>query len=106
MEEQLSGWKRDFLRAHERIVGMFARSEPRKRSLAYAQGRLRGCQRKNGWQLAERMGEAKPDPVQTCWIGPAGMRIRCGARCAIAHSLPTMARDCGSAGQGSKGERL
>jgi len=52
------------LRAHGRIAGWFARSEPRERSLAYVQGLLSGCERKNGWQLAEWMGESAPYAVQ------------------------------------------
>jgi SRSO17 transposase len=43
---------------------LFARSEARERSLAYLQGLLSHCERKNGWQLAEWMGEAAPYRVQ------------------------------------------
>jgi len=64
MEKRLSGWKRELLRCHDRIAGLFARSEVRERSLAYLQGLLSGCERKNGWQLAEWMGEAAPYRVQ------------------------------------------
>jgi SRSO17 transposase len=64
MEKRLSGWKRELLRAHGLIADLFARSEPRARSLAYLQGLLSGCERKNGWQLAEWMGEAAPYAVQ------------------------------------------
>ncbi|MEO6912049.1 MAG: IS701 family transposase [Edaphobacter sp.] len=64
MEKRLSGWKRELLRSHGRIAGLFARSEPRERSLAYVQGLLSGCERKNGWQLAEWMGEEAPYAVQ------------------------------------------
>jgi len=64
MEKRLSGWKRELLRAHGLIADRFARSEPRARSLAYLQGLLSGCERKNGWQLAEWMGEAAPYAVQ------------------------------------------
>jgi SRSO17 transposase len=64
MEKRLSGWKRELLRAHGLIADLFARSEPRARSLAYLQGLLSGCERKNGWQLAEWMGEAAPYRVQ------------------------------------------
>src|ERR1035438_7174059 len=63
MEKGLAGWKRELLRAHGLIAELFARSEPRARSLAYLQGLLSGCERKNGWQL-EWMGEAAPYPVQ------------------------------------------
>jgi SRSO17 transposase len=64
MEKRLSGWKRELLRCHDRIAGLFARSEARERSLAYLQGLLSQCERKNGWQLAEWMGEAAPYRVQ------------------------------------------
>ena len=64
MEKRLAGWKRELLRAHGLIAELFARSEPRARSLAYSQGLLSGCERKNGWQLAEWMGEAAPYAVQ------------------------------------------
>jgi SRSO17 transposase len=64
MEKRLSGWKRELLRAHGRIAGLFARSEVRERSYTYLQGLLSHCERKNGWQLAEWMGEAAPHRVQ------------------------------------------
>src|SRR5271157_5926386 len=64
MEKRLAGWKRELVRAHGLIAELFARSEPRARSLAYLQGWLSGCERKNGWQLAEWMGEAAPYAVQ------------------------------------------
>jgi SRSO17 transposase len=64
MEKRLSGWKRELLRAHGLIADLFARSEPRARSLAYLQGLLSGCERKNSWQLAEWMEEASPYRVQ------------------------------------------
>src|ERR1035438_504110 len=64
MEKRLSGWKRELLRSHDRIAGLFARSEARERSLSYLQGLLSHCERKNGWQLAEWMGEAAPYRVQ------------------------------------------
>ena len=64
MEKRLSGWKRELVRAHGLIAGLFARSELRARSLGYVQGLLSGCERKNGWQLAEWLGEATPYAVQ------------------------------------------
>ena len=64
MEKRRSGWKRELLRAHGLIAGLFARSELRARSLGYVQGLLSGCERKNGWQLAEWLGEATPYAVQ------------------------------------------
>jgi SRSO17 transposase len=64
MEKRISGWKRELLRSHDRVAGLFARSEVRERSLAYLQGLLSHCERKNSWQLAEWMGEASPYRVQ------------------------------------------
>jgi SRSO17 transposase len=64
MEKRLSGWKRELLRAHSLIADLFVRSEPRARSLAYLQGLLGSCERKNGWQLAEWMEEASPYRMQ------------------------------------------
>lgn len=64
MERRLTGWKRELFVAHERIAGLFARSEARERSLAYLQGLLSHCERKNGWQLAEWMGKVAPYRMQ------------------------------------------
>jgi len=49
---------------HARIAGRFARSEPRARAREYLSGLVAGLERKNGWTLAERAGEASPDGMQ------------------------------------------
>jgi SRSO17 transposase len=49
---------------HARIAPRFARPEPRRRALAYLRGLLSATERKNGWQLAEHAGEARPDGMQ------------------------------------------
>ena len=49
---------------HARIAGRFARSEPRARAREYLSGLVAGLERKNGWTLAERAGEACPDGMQ------------------------------------------
>ena len=64
MEPVLKEWSGELSSLHERLGRLFRRSEPRLRSLAYLQGLLSGVERKNGWQLAEWMGEARPDGVQ------------------------------------------
>src|SRR5690348_6143515 len=51
-------------RLHERIAGRFGRSEPRMRVREYVSGLVAGLERKNGWTLAERAGEAGPDGMQ------------------------------------------
>src|SRR3954451_149270 len=48
----------------ERIGRRLARSEPRRRAVGYLRGLLSDTERKNGWQLAEHLGEATPDGVQ------------------------------------------
>lgn len=64
MRSRLKAWNGELEEMHGRLAGLFARSQPRQRSLQYLKGLLSGVQRKNGWQLAEWMGEATPDGVQ------------------------------------------
>ena len=49
---------------HGRIAHRFARSEVRERARRYLVGLLERVERKNGWQLAEAIGEAGPRGVQ------------------------------------------
>ena len=64
MCSRLRKWERELEALHTRIGSLFQRSEPCERSLAYLKGLLGSVERKNGWQLAEWMGEATPDGVQ------------------------------------------
>jgi SRSO17 transposase len=57
-------WVQSLSRLHARIAPRFARSEPRRRVLAYLQGILSDIARKNSWQLAEHAREARPDGMQ------------------------------------------
>ncbi|HJT56514.1 MAG TPA: IS701 family transposase [Ktedonobacteraceae bacterium] len=57
-------WAQELFSLHARIAQRFARPEPRRRALAYLQGILSDTARKNGWQLAEHAGEARPDGMQ------------------------------------------
>ena len=57
-------WAQALPRLHERFAPRFARPEPHRRVLAYLQGILSETARKNGWQLAEHAGEARPDGMQ------------------------------------------
>jgi hypothetical protein len=57
-------WVQTLFRLHERLAPRFARPEPYRRVLAYLQGMLSDTARKNGWQLAEHAGEARPDGMQ------------------------------------------
>lgn len=58
------GWAQELDRLHGRIAPRFARPEPRHRALAYLRGVISSVERKNGWQLAEHAGEARPDGMQ------------------------------------------
>ncbi len=49
---------------HARIAGRFRRAEARARAKRYLAGLLDRVERKNGWQLAEHLGEAGPQGVQ------------------------------------------
>lgn len=57
-------WGQELERLHARIAPRFARPEPRGRALAYLKGIVSTARRKNGWQLAEHAGEARPDGMQ------------------------------------------
>jgi SRSO17 transposase len=49
---------------HRFLRPRFVRVEPRRRARAYLRGLLGDAGRKNGWQLAEDLGERTPDGVQ------------------------------------------
>jgi SRSO17 transposase len=63
-EAEVAAWARGLEAVHARIAPRFARPEPRRRARAYLEGLLGPAERKNGWQLAEQLGEATPDGVQ------------------------------------------
>jgi SRSO17 transposase len=58
------GWAEELDAVGARLASQFARSEPRRRAVAYLRGLLSDAQRKNGWQLAEYAGDATPYGVQ------------------------------------------
>jgi SRSO17 transposase len=62
--KQVARWAGEVAVAGERIGHRFARSEPRRRATGYIRGLLSQTERKNGWQLAERLGDPTPDGVQ------------------------------------------
>src|SRR4051812_1827287 len=57
-------WSQRLEELHERIAHRFARSEARERAKRYLLGLLGRIERKNGWQLAEAMGDPDPQGVQ------------------------------------------
>jgi SRSO17 transposase len=63
-QAQIQGWADEFAIVAERLGPHFARSEPRQRAVQYVRGLLSDTERKNGWQLAEHLGDPTPDGVQ------------------------------------------
>ncbi len=57
-------WSEALGELHRRIGHRFARSEARERAKRYLLGLLGRVERKNGWQLAEAIGERDPQGVQ------------------------------------------
>jgi SRSO17 transposase len=60
----IEGWRTGLEALQARIGGRFRRSEVRERAGRYLAGLLERVERKNGWQLAERLGERHPRGVQ------------------------------------------
>ena len=60
----IGGWNEALEELHRRIAGRFARSEARGRAKRYLLGLLGRVERKNGWQLAEAIGDNDPQGVQ------------------------------------------
>lgn len=61
---QVGRWAEELERVGQRIGQHFVRPESRRRAAAYVRGLLGDSPRKNGWQLAEALGEPNPDGVQ------------------------------------------
>src|SRR5712692_10525516 len=61
---EVAGWRAGLDALHARIAGRFGRAEVRERARRYLAGLLDRVDRKNGWQLAEHLGEHGPQGVQ------------------------------------------
>src|SRR5512134_3862012 len=64
MRTTVRRWDTALTALHQRVAPRFRRAEPRRRALGYVRGLLSPVARKNGWQLAEQLGERTPDGVQ------------------------------------------
>jgi SRSO17 transposase len=60
----IGNWSKAFGELHRRIGHRFCRSEARERARRFLVGLLGTVERKNGWQLAEAIGERDPQGVQ------------------------------------------
>ena len=61
---EVARWAEGIEQVYQCVAGRFRRPEPRRRALDYLKGLLSPIERKNGWQLAERAGDATPYGVQ------------------------------------------
>ena len=57
-------WSTHLEELHARIAHRFLRPELRERAYRYLRGLLADVRRKNSWQMAEAIGEARPRGVQ------------------------------------------
>src|SRR3712207_5737350 len=62
--EAVEGWRAGLDGLHARVAARFRRPEVRARARRYLAGLLDRVERKNGWQLAEQLGERHPRGVQ------------------------------------------
>src|ERR671917_83439 len=53
-------WREELGALEARLGGLFVRAEPRRQAGLYLEGLLSAARRKNGWQLAEQIGDARP----------------------------------------------
>lgn len=60
----VADWERQFDQLCDDLAPVFGRKEVRRRSHSYLKALLEPIERKNGWQIAEAMGEATPDGAQ------------------------------------------
>ena len=56
----VSGWRTELAQLLARFGRLFVRAEPRQQAGRYLEGLLAPVERKNGWQLAEHLGDARP----------------------------------------------
>src|SRR4051812_41606697 len=57
---EVGGWRAELGGLLARFGRLFARAEPRQQAGRYLEGLLGPVERKNGWQLAEAIGDARP----------------------------------------------
>ena len=76
----LNGWSEVLAEVQARIAPRFARAEVRERVGRYLVGLIDRVERKNGWQLAEAIGdrgpEARTTPAQCGGLGCGGCTRR------------------------------
>src|SRR5258706_14309571 len=63
-QAEVASWTAGWDEIQERLGPRFARSEERQRMRRYVDGLLSPVERKNGWQLAQHAGGARPHRIK------------------------------------------
>ena len=61
---ELDEWADDFEAFHSQFSSLFGRREVQEQAVKYLQGLVSPVERKNGGQLAEAVGDKRPDATQ------------------------------------------
>jgi hypothetical protein len=56
----LDEWREELEQLKDRLGELFVRPEPRRQAGLYLEALLSSTERKNGWQLAEQIGDTRP----------------------------------------------
>lgn len=62
--EDVQQWSDEFSRLSQRFAPYFKRVEAKQHAQDYLQGLLSSVERKNGWQIAEQVGNTTPYAIQ------------------------------------------
>ena len=54
------GWRAELAELQERLGELFGRADARRQANLNFEGRLSAVERKNGWPLAEQIGDVRP----------------------------------------------
>ncbi len=90
---QVSGWRAELDGLLARFGRLFVRSEPRGQAGRYLEGLLGPVRRKNGWRLAEAIGDARPwrpQRVLSHVLWDERPRATCAASTSSSAWAPTM----------------
>lgn len=83
---EVLGWRKELAELQERLGRLFGRGDARRQANLSREGLLSAVERKNGWQLAEQIGDARPWRTQRVlsrrrWEGDAARDLWPGACC-------------------------
>jgi SRSO17 transposase len=77
----LAGWRNELEQVQDRLGELFVRPEPRQQAGFYLEALLSSAERKNGWQLAEQIGDARPWRTQRVLSDAVWSQDRARALC-------------------------